>query len=168
MKFILFAFAVVLSFGSVQAQLNPVSWVFDLQKIDEENAYVVMTATVQKGWKLYGSFPFSTDETDAVQTITIKNNKKQCDSNLGPVCLEINVENTEIALGEVTANREPKAEYSKIFDGNIVYYDGNVQFRQKIKITPNEPIKGSVYFMTCDGERCLPPTTTEFEFELDY
>jgi thiol:disulfide interchange protein DsbD len=155
----------MLSFGSVQAQLSPITWDFDLQKIDAENAYVVMTATVQKGWKLYGSFPFSNDETDKIQTITIKNNKKQCDSNLGPVCLEISVENTEIALGEVTANKEPKAEYSKIFDGNIVYYDGNVQFRQKIKITPNQKIKGSVYFMTCDGERCLPPTTTEFEFE---
>lgn len=168
MKFILIAFAVMLSFGNVQAQLNPVTWDFDLQKIDDENAYVVMTAMVQKGWKLYGSFPFSTDETDQVQTITIKNNKKQCDSDLGPVCLEINVEDNAITLSEVTANKEPKAEYSKIFEGNIVYYDGNVQFRQKIKISPNVLIKGSVYFMTCDGERCLPPTTTEFEFELDY
>jgi hypothetical protein len=168
MKFILLAFAAMLSFGNVQAQLNPVTWDFDLQKIDDENAYVIMTANVQKGWKLYGSFPFSTDETDQVQTITIKNNKKQCDSNLGPVCLEISVEDPELVAGNVTANREPKAEYSKIFDGNIVYYDGNVQFRQKIKITPNKLIKGSVYFMTCDGERCLPPTTTEFEFELDY
>jgi len=166
MRFILLAFAVFFSFGNVQAQLKPVTWDFNLQKIDAENAYVVMTATVQKGWKLYGSFPFSTDVTDEVQTITIKNNNKQCDSDLGPVCLEINVDNTESIVGDVTANQEAKAEFSKIFDGNIVYYDGNVQFRQKVKITPNEAIKGSVYFMTCDGERCLPPTTAEFEFNL--
>ncbi|MEZ4987128.1 MAG: cytochrome c biogenesis protein CcdA [Saprospiraceae bacterium] len=40
-------------------------------------------------------------------------------------------------------------------------------FTQKVKVTDfSQPIKGYLEFMTCDDEKCLPPTEVDFSFTL--
>ena len=39
-------------------------------------------------------------------------------------------------------------------------------FTQNITAQSGTTVKGWVTFMTCDGEKCLPPTDVDFSFDL--
>ena len=43
---------------------------------------------------------------------------------------------------------------------------GQPSFTQRVKISAPTTLKGSVEFMTCDHERCLPPSDVPFRFDL--
>ena len=50
----------------------------------------------------------------------------------------------------------------------IKFPHGPVVFTQKVTVVDySQPITGYLEFMTCDNERCLPPTEVDFKFSVE-
>lgn len=142
------------SFTQSPTKLEPVKWKFSTQKIDG-STYLVMKATIESGWKMYGSFP------------TSGAGYEECNGDLGPACLEVEIEEGKsLLIGGVKGTKSAKKSYDKIFKGDITYYTNGIELRQKIKGTPNQKIAGYVYFMSCNDEKCMPPKYAEFDLTI--
>jgi len=131
----------------VQAQIQrPVKWTFTAEQKGAE-ATLVLKARIDKGWHLYGqniapggpiptSFKFTTDKNFSLTGKT----------------------------------SEPSAEevYDPNFDMKVTYFADEAVFRQKVKLNTGESfvIRGSVEFMVCNDQMCLPPDEVEFEIPL--
>ena len=156
MKYIALIICVMasLSFTNQPTKLEPVKWRFYTEKIDGSN-YLVMKATIDDGWKMYGSFPTAGVEFEP------------CNGDLGPTCLDVTFEEGQVFLIDgVEGIKAAKKSYDKVFKGDITYYTNAVELRQKIKNAPNNVIKGYVYFMSCNDEKCMPPKYVDFEVAI--
>lgn len=143
-------FCTVLFAHGLEAQiLNPVKWESSSKQVSADEFDLIFTARLDKGWTLYS----------------------QHTSPDGPVPTSFTFEKGDhFALkGEVVEKGEKKEGPDDLFGGAIVikFTHGPVVFTQRVKVTDfSKPILASVEFMTCDNERCLPPTTEDFEFKL--
>lgn len=156
MKHLLLFVCVVLGFSFTQEPtvLEPVKWKFSTEKING-STYLVMKATIDEGWKMYGSFP------------TTSANHEECNGDLGPACLEVEIEEGKsLLIGGVKGTKAAKKSYDKVFKGDITYYTNKVEFRQKIKNVPNKKLVGYVYFMSCNDEKCMPPKYVDFDIVI--
>jgi hypothetical protein len=169
MKNLLHLTMVLFMFGFLNPIIaqNPVNWEFKTEKIDDSTAYLVIEATITEGWKIYGYVPHLEPAEDDMPTITVgeKNYADKCDPNLGTVCLEFNFDEMSAAmlLGNILASKESISKYDSIFQGQLSFFKGTVQFRQKFRYTPNQSLKGYVYFMCFyKEEKCMPPRQVDF------
>lgn len=119
---------------------NPVSWSFELTSLGEDMYQMEATATIEKGWVLYSqSIPED-----------------------GPVPTEFEFAEGTQLVDEVLEKGEIIKEMDDIFEMVIPKYKKEVKFIQKFRSEGKPTLKGNVTWMTCDGLRCLPPTTKEF------
>lgn len=119
---------------------NPVSWSFELTSLGEDMYQMEATATIEKGWVLYSqSIPED-----------------------GPVPTEFEFAEGTQLVDEVLEKGEIIKEMDELFEMVISKYKKEVKFIQKFRSEGKPTLKGSVTWMTCDGLRCLPPTTKEF------
>lgn len=128
---------------------NPVSWEFSSEKINDKEFILVLKANIEKDWHLYSQTLESADGPIATE-FRFFNGEKQ---------FEIN--------GKTIEEGKLKTEFDKNFNMDLNYYEHTVSFKQKIKVeNSNQVVKGDVYYMVCDAEKCLPPETVEFEIDL--
>jgi thiol:disulfide interchange protein len=124
--------------------LEPVKWTFTAERTSANEAELIFTATIDKGWYLYSQF---------IQ-------------EGGPVPTSFNFEESSNyqRVGEVVEPK-PIEKFDDIFKMDMKYFDGKPVFRQKIKPLTNDAFKvvGYVEFMCCDNTSCLPPTAIDFE-----
>lgn len=156
MKYILLFICVLTGFGFTQnpTDSEPVNWQISTEKIDG-STYLIMKATIKEGWKLFGSFP------------TSKSNVEECSSEQNPICLEVAIEKGKsLIVGNIISNEEAKEGYDENFETDIAYYTNKVELRQKIKNVPKEKITGYIYYITCNHERCTPPSYADFDIEI--
>ncbi len=129
--------------------LQPVHWTHEVKKVGDKTYEFVLIAQMDKGWAIYSQ---SSDPNAAQPTeITV-------DPSPG---LEI--------LGKATERGHKKEGPEPLFDNLIVskYYD-RVEFVQKLKLNDtNKAVKISAYFMSCNSEKCIPPTSEEFVLFAD-
>jgi thiol:disulfide interchange protein DsbD len=65
-----------------------------------------------------------------------------------------------------------KGKLEKVYDNNfktdVLYYSGNIVFIQNIKLKGKVKtnISGTVEYMVCNDEQCLPPTKKSFDIIL--
>ena len=145
-KVLLFALA-LFSTSAVFAQLNPVKWSYEAKQVSDDQYDLIFTATITDGWYIYS---------------------QNLESDEGPIPTSFSWGDEESfeRIGR-TAEEGPKHEgYDEIFDMNVVKYSGRPTFTQRVKT--NGPTSFSVYieYMTCDKNRCLPPTEIEAKFNL--
>ena len=140
--------ALVLNVNFAQI-VKPVKWSFESKKISDTEFDLVATAKLDKGWFIYS------------QTLV----------GDGPIPTKFTFKPTpqyQLVGGipkEVSDHK--KAGFDPIFDMNVTKYSENVQFVQRIKLTgASAQIGGSVEFMSCDSEKCLPPSDEEFTFNV--
>lgn len=128
--------------------LEPVKWSFKANRINDTEAELQFTATIDNHWHLY-----SQDVPEGGPRPTIFTFDKS---------------NSFQLVGKVV---EPKAieEYDPNFEMKVKYFSNKVTFKQKIKIVSNKPFKitGFVEFMCCDDHQCIPPTEVPFSFNLE-
>ena len=89
----------------------------------------------------------------------------------GPVPTKINFEqNPNIVLqGKVLDVADHKETFDKNFNMTVTKFSGKTYFIQKISIiAPVSNVKGTLSYMTCNGEMCIPPCTIKFEVPLSY
>lgn len=113
---------------------------------DSNTNEVLIEANIEQGWHLYSQI-LKNDVGPIPTTFQFEDNK-----------------NVKI-IGEVTQPQAIEA-YDENFGSNLDYFAGNVIFRQKVEIKKQSTLKGSVYYMVCDDQKCLPPTEVPFEIEL--
>ncbi len=148
MKYIFSVFVLMLAAHFALAQeINPVKWEFAIEETGKGTVEVVATATIEEGWKIYG-----TDFADG-----------------GPVktSFGLNSEGVE-AVGEIIEVEPAKEGYDEMFEMTIKFFKGKAILKQVYKLPKGtKELVGYVQFMACDREQCLPPTEVEFSFNLD-
>ena len=138
----------VLLFCLVGAQaqiLEPVKWKTELKKISGNEAEIVFSATIDKGWHVY-----SVDMGDD-----------------GPVSASFHTDVLKGAqlVGKLTPRSKVTTEYDKMFEMNLRFFEGTAVLAQKIKITGKEyALEGYLEYGACNDESCLPPSQVPFNF----
>jgi thiol:disulfide interchange protein DsbD len=122
--------------------LEPAKWSYDVsikevQKGDEVD--LIFKAVIDPDWYLYSS---------------------DFDPDLGPRITEFSFEpNSSYALVGSIVPVNPSRKYEEIWEGEVTYFKGVAEFRQKVKILSENPtIKGSYSYQVCsdvDG-KCIP------------
>lgn len=146
MKKLLFPFVLLLFAVAVQAQIqDPVKFNSELKILAADEAEIVFTAAIDKGWHVY-----STDLGDG-----------------GPISATFNVE--KISGAEVVGKLKPVGKeistFDKLFEMKVRYFENTAQFVQKLKLTGGAyQIEGYLEYGACNDENCLPPTQVPFKF----
>lgn len=178
MKYFTLFVCVLLTLGFTPSENYklPVEWNFSIEKIDESTAYFVLKADIAEGWRVFGKYPYLESKKirqkeDDIPTLHVGTHEytdtSEC-TNLGPVCLGVNyIAGGNLILETIHSTKLSISTYSKIFEGNITYYENKIELRQKIKYIKNQKIKGAVYFMTCNDEKCMPPTYIDFDVTIE-
>lgn len=146
MKKLLFPFVLLLFAVAMQAQIqDPVKFNSELKILAADEAEVVFTAAIDKGWHVY-----STDLGDG-----------------GPISATFNVE--KIFGAEVVGKLKPVGKeistFDKLFEMKVCYFENTAQFVQKLKLTGGAyQLEGYLEYGACNDENCLPPTQVPFQF----
>ena len=148
MKKILLAF---LFFGfALQSQsqkLAPVKWAYQAVKTGDKKYNIIITANVDAPWHIYSQFV-----------------KK------GPIPTTVQFAKNPLVV--LSGSTKEVGNLEKKFDNNfgavIGSFGGKVQFIQAVTLKVNTKTKltGTIEYMVCNEERCLPPTKQSFEVDI--
>ena len=153
MKYRLFRYLAVLFFLAATSSaftqiLDPVSWSFSNEKTGENEYNLVFTAGIENKWHLYG----------------------QHLPEGGPIPTSFQFADSEHyeRIGEVEEITVAEVKFDPSFNMDLTMFSNEAIFKQKIKAISQEgfTIEGSLEYMCCDDERCLPPTEEEFQFTI--
>ncbi|MES2417606.1 MAG: protein-disulfide reductase DsbD domain-containing protein [Bacteroidota bacterium] len=129
------------------AQLeNPVSWAYTAKKVSKTEAVVYIKATIDDTWHIYSQ--------------NIKSG--------GPSATIIKfTPSKDFSLVGKTIEPKPITKFEKTFNMNVLYFENQVVFQQKIKLNKaSTAIKGKIEFMVCNDISCLPPSDVEFSIPV--
>ena len=128
---------------------KPYDWTFSVKKTSDKILEIHCTIDVKPPWHVYSQFT----------------------PGGGPLPTKFEfVKNPLYSLsGPAKENGKMKTRHEMVFDVDVKYFEGNVDFVQivKIKGTAKTNINGSVTFMVCNDEQCLPPTTQKFSLAFN-
>lgn len=150
MKRILFLMILIVLAASTQAQiLKPVKWSFTVVKKSTSIYEVHLTASIDKIWKIY-----SQSTPDGGPSPTVVKFKPNPLILLGGKVKEV---------GEMHKVNEPA------FGVQVFYFTDKVDFVQIVKLKKpgvKTSLSGTVEYMACDAQQCLPPEEIPFEIQL--
>jgi thiol:disulfide interchange protein DsbD len=170
-KLVVIVFLLSAFFSGFSQVLEPVKWSFSHEMTGKNEARLIFNATIEPGWHLYSQ---NMEDGGPVKTSFIFYNLK----GFSFLDERVKIEEVEALDGPDTINYqvtfdepEPEIERDPNFDNMLVkFFSRNTEFTKKIKIIDDKPlkIKGYVYFMCCDNQRCLPPNDNfKFSFEFN-
>lgn len=142
---VIFLLLSVSAFSQIQ---NPVSFSVKQNKVSPTEMDVVFNGTIDSGWHVY-----STNM-----------------GNGGPTSATINMEKSVgvTKIGGLQAKGKEIKEFDKLFNMQVRYFKGHVQFVQKLRITAKTyHIKGYLEYGACNDRTCMPPTSVEFDYQGD-
>lgn len=144
----LFLIVFTVSCLSAFAQMfEPIKWKFSTKTIDQSTAELVFSATIDRGWHLYGM--------------------KLPDDGPTPTQFVFEGKRGATFEGSVVAKSKLIEEYDKFFEVKLSYYNSSAVFSQKIKFDPERGYKvdGYIKFQSCNDEACINGEAP-FKFEL--
>jgi len=146
-KVLLLMIVFMISAGAYAQIESPVKWSYAAKKLNNNEAVILLRATIQDGWHIYSQ--------NVKDGGPIKTSFKFTPSN-------------EYALVGKTSEPTPVTKYEDAFKMNVSYFEKTVTFQQKIKLKSNKAtaIKGQLEFMTCNDKKCLPPDDVDFTVPL--
>ena len=142
---VIFLLLSVSAFSQIQ---NPVSFSVKQNKVSPTEVDVVFNGTIDSGWHVY-----STNM-----------------GNGGPTSATINIEKSVgiTKIDGLQAKGKEIKEFDKLFNMQVRYFKGHVQFVQKLRITAKTyHIKGYLEYGACNDRTCMPPTSVEFDYQGD-
>ncbi len=135
------------TFNSQAQKLAPVKWSYQAVKTGDKQYNIIVTANVDAPWHIYSQFV-----------------KK------GPVPTTVKFAKNPLVLLKGATKEVGKLEkkFDKNFDAVIGSFGGKVQFIQAVtlKVATKTKLTGSIEYMVCNEERCLPPTKQSFEVDI--
>ncbi|GAB3638453.1 hypothetical protein GCM10027422_40430 [Hymenobacter arcticus] len=131
-----------------QAQIDrPVTWKFAAQPgAAAGEATLTFTAAIAGNWHIYSQF--------------IEEGGPE------PTSFKFTPSAEYELVGKVTESPEPVKAFEKAFNMNIAYFPKRAVFSQKIRLKgPQATVKGTLTFMVCNDEKCLPPDDLDFSID---
>jgi len=129
-------------------ELDPVEWTYDIKHLSGDEFVLTFTADIDQGWTVYSQFT----------------------SDDGPVPTSLNFETEGIEkIGMSLETGKKKEGFDKMFEVNVIKYFADEPFviEQKIKVPAGlDVLSGYLTYMTCDDEKCLPPSDVDFNLDL--
>lgn len=125
-------------------QSNPVRWRVNVKMISATEGEVIISATIDDGWHLYGmNIP--------------KGGPK-------PTVIDFKDSKGVKFLGNISQSVPPTSYHDTMFDLNLSCWEKKVTFRRRFKVTDrsNALIAGTISFMSCNNVNCSSPTTENF------
>lgn len=148
-RFVFAAFLIIIPWVVSGQILDPVSWSFEKEQIEENTYELRFKATMDEGWHMYG--------------LNIPEG--------GPIATSVNFDDSEkvVVEGSPIPNPKPKVKHDPSFDMELELFSKEVVLTQRINRNTSEPFEltGYIEYMSCDDSRCLPPTEEEFSFSFD-
>lgn len=136
----------ILSSSAFAQILEPIKWSTSLSSIESGKYQLTIKATIEDGWHLYG---MKLPEGGPVPT-TITFDK------LSGIQL----------IGSIKPTSTLISQKDPIFNLDLNWYSNEAVFIQQFSIVSAKDflLKGTIRFMGCNDESCLPPTPENFEF----
>jgi len=134
--------------GNIVSAQSPVKWSFEAKKINENEYELIYRADIADGWAIYSQYLASDD---------------------GPIRTTIGYDQLESfqLKGKCLETGNIKEELDPLFDMKLIKIVKKGIFTQKIFVKDkSKPIKGTVTFMCCNENQCLPPKDVPFEISL--
>ena len=151
MNFISKLFIFIFLIGSVSnAQIHkPVTWETSVEKINDSEFNLLITAGIEAGWHLYSQ---NVPEGGPI-----------------PTSIKIIADDSKYQLIGSPQEGKGHEEYDNVFDMDIKYFETKAVFKQRIKLLGIDKIDiaGVLEFMVCDDTNCLPPTEIDLAFTVD-
>ena len=145
-KNILFGIISILSLNSQEKE--PVSWSYEVNKINSLEYQITFNAEIINGWKLYSQF--SPEEGSVKTSFKFLNNEGDY-------------------IASEIFNEEPyTVGYDNVFNMDLFYFEENASFNQLFKLVDKDfnQIKIEVDYSSCDDELCIFRNET-FNIVLD-
>lgn len=135
----------IMSYGQIH---NPIKWSTSVKKISDKEAELIATASLEGDWHLYSQ---NIPKGGPVPTLFSFTGDKRY----------LKKGNTKEDEGHVVDD--------EMFDMRIKYFDTKAVFKQRIRLKTTEKfvIKGTVEYMVCSGENCLPPKEIDLSFSIN-
>jgi len=149
MRFLFLSLVTLFISANLQAQMfEPVKWKMSYEHISGDEYMLTYKANMENPWTLYSQFT----------------------SDDGPVPTTITYETKGFEkVGESEELGHKKQGMDKMFGVEVIKFLSDQPFtiKQKVKAPAGTEISGYLTYMTCDNERCLPPTDVDFSFKLE-
>lgn len=146
-KIIVLSIVIVLSLSAF-AQFNPVKWTFTSKKISADTYELRYSAKVAAPWHIYS----------------------QLTPAGGPLPTKISHAKNPMIKVKGPAKEQGKllTKYEEVFGVDVKFFNGEVVFVQEIKLKSKVRTiaKGTIEFMVCNEEQCLPPAEVPFSIKL--
>jgi hypothetical protein len=136
-------------FVSVSWAQGPVEWTWSAKKISEKLYELRLTAKVDEPWHIYS----------------------QQSPEGGPLPTSISFSKNPLLelQGKLKEEGDMEMYHEEVFGVDVYAYAGKVEFVQVVKLKANAKtnIQGSVKYMACTKEQCMPPATIKFSVTLN-
>ncbi|MBA6155874.1 cytochrome C biogenesis protein [Tenacibaculum sp. S7007] len=148
MRKVLLFLALAISYVSNAQVHDPVKWKTSVKKISDKESVLIATANIEADWHLYSQ------EIPKGGPI--------------PTLFSFTGDQRYLKKGN-TKEGEGHTVDDDMFDMRIKYFDNKAVFTQKIRLKTTEKftINGTVEYMVCSGENCLPPKEVELTFKVN-
>lgn len=127
---------------------DPVQWNFVAAKKGDKTYEVTFSAIVSKPWHIYS----------------------QTTPKGGPVPTKITYKTNPLVVvgGTAKENGALKQIHDKFFGVDVKYFSDKVDFVQTVTLKANAKtnIAGTIEYMVCNDEECLPPKKVPFDLKL--
>lgn len=142
----LLAFVLITTLTTSAQIKTPVKWSYAAKKLNNNEAMVLIKATIEKGWHVYSQ--------------NIKPG--------GPIPTSFTfAKSADYATVGKTSEPKGISHFEKVFDMDVIYFENAVVFQQKIKLNkPAANVKGTIEFMVCNDKECLPPDEVSFNIPV--
>ncbi len=135
---------------ATQAQGTPYSWTYSAKKISDNVYELHFHVDLNSPWHTYSQFT----------------------PDGGPVPTKFSFAKNPLYTldGKVKENGKLVQKHEAVFGVDVKYFSGKVDFVQvvKLKTKAKTNFSGSVEFMVCNDQQCLPPATQHFSIALNY
>lgn len=146
-KVLLLVIVLIISAGAYAQIEAPVKWSYAAKKLSNNEAVILLRATIQDGWHIYSQ--------------NVKDG--------GPIKTSFKfAPSKEYTLVGNPVEPKPITKYEDAFKMNVSYFEKTVTFQQKIKLKSATvtAIKGQLEYMSCNDRKCLPPEDIDFTVPL--
>lgn len=138
---------ILINFVAKAQMIEPVNWSYKSEQVGDNEYKISIIASIEAGWYMY-SQDLNT-ETPVPTRIQIENNTS------------VSLEGKTLEIGS------KKDSYDSNFHVNVKQLSGRTVYVQRIKVAANTPsVKGSLRYMTCNGQMCMPPKKVDFTVSL--
>lgn len=130
---------------TAQDAVKPITWQVTVRQTGSGEGVAVFKARLSSGWHLY--------------SMTMPK------SGPKPTIIDLSGSRGVKFVSEVKADREPMQVHDDMFDMDLGWWDSDIAFRCKFKVTDPTVAKiaGKIVFMGCNNQTCLPPATVTFD-----